>query len=333
MSISNKLKELFILRKGGGKTILKSGKRYILNKSGAVTELDNTDSATFDEYAEDPNNLLMLGDRGDLRQVETITRNLSVLFNSMVGINELYDVTPTALSAQIADSAAYNTGGLSFLDKIKIKGTLGDRVSFKVFVSNDNTVWEPVVAEMVHTFVSNNTLENVTADDTAPKYGYFKLVQNAADSPSLGDNSSSITGIVFLLKEIAVSKFFAKKQSGDLEALIATDYDLSMYIDDKPVADQKLYMFVAPQRLHIKQNFDGFLCNALVKPTAPFPIKVIHNGTEIGTMTVGMSGGLSFSDLARTTMEPSDTLLLEAASVPDASLEGLAITLNFERDA
>lgn len=333
MSISNKLKELFILRKGGGKTTLETGKRYMLSKSGALTTLDNNDNETFNALAEDPDTLLMLGDRGDLRQVETITRNLSVLFNSMVGVNELYDVTPAALSSQVANSAAYSVGGLAFLDKVKIKGTRGHRVSFTIFGSNDNTVWEQVGAEVTHNFSTSDTLEDVVADDSAPKFGYFKIIQSDADVPSPNDNRLPITGIVFLLKEVSVSKFFQKKESGDLEALIATDYDLSLYADGKPLSDQKLYMFVAPQRLHIKQNFDGFLCSARVNPSAPYLMKIRHNGAEIGTMTVTTGGALAFSALSRTTMEPSDTLILEAATVPDETLEGLAITLNFERDA
>lgn len=320
---TKKLRDLFVVRKGGGKTTLTPGKRYVITKAGTLRELGNEDTETFDQYAEDPNTLLMLGDRGDLRQLETIQRNISILFNSMVPLTDLYNVTATVLSPQIARSTVYDCGGLAFCAEARIKSSGNDTtLAFDVFGSTDQQTWE-LIDSKVADHVYSGSFKAVALRSDRPKYRYFKLEQTSV-------GADNVSGVVFLLKQKAVSKFFAKRDSGQLEALVATDYDQSSYVAGQPAEGSTIHRLVVPQTLSIKPNFDGFQLSAGTNPTTAYSVDVQHNGASIGTLQLSNTGSFTASGIGKTTLEPGDVLRL--VSGPAHGAAGMSVTLSFERD-
>lgn len=337
MSITNKLRDLFVIRRGGGKTNLEAGKRYALTREGALESIDTANTADFDQYVDDKNALVMLGDRGDLRQIETITRNLSVMFNSMVNQDELYTVTPESMSSQVTNDASFSVGGLAYCHQVRLIGTKDKAVSFTLQGSNDNVVWEQIGAEIQHTHATNG-MQNVDVDTAAPKYRYFKIVQGAEEQPAEGApplenpvNGTPITGVVFMLRDKSVSKFFAKDDAGNLESLVAKEYDLSLFVDGTMIADQFLYVLAVPKQLRIRNNFDGFLFNARVKPLVDTPLSIQHNDVEIGTATIKTDGAVVLSTISETVLDAGDWLALKAPSDVDATIADISVTLSFDR--
>lgn len=339
MSIASKIKDLFVIRRGGGQTKLEAGNRYALTRQGALKVIPNEDTTDFNKYVDDKDALVMLGDRGDLRQIETITRNLSVLFNSMVDQSELYNVTPESMSSQVINDASFSVGGLAYCNKVRILGTPSKTVSFTLFGSHDNVIWEQVGDEVTHTF-SGTTAESVDADSTAPKYRFFKIVQGAAEEVVVAEgeeppedplNATPITGAVFMLRDKSVSKFFEKDKAGNLESLVAKEYDLSLFIDGNLAPEQYLYVLAVPKQLRVRTNFDGFLFNATVKPLVDTVISILHNDVEIGTATIKTNGSVALSALEETILEAGDWLALKAKSDVDDTIANISVTLSFER--
>lgn len=331
MNIAKKLKDLFVVRRGGGATALKPGSRYVMDINGGLKEVPSSDDAAFEAAAEDPNALLMLGDRGDLRQLEVLTRNMSVLFNQMADLNELYDITPSELSAQVTNSQAYDFGGIAFCSEVRIKTLEAGKVSFDLLGSNNGTDYELLQAGMTHEFVEGGVQAKLTVRADLPKYRYFKIVQQDPDVPEAGYNAVGITGVVFLARQKAVSKFFPVSEYGELEQLAAEQYDLSSYIDGKPEAEQKLLVLVSPLALYIRQDFEGFVLNIGTPPTAPYQIRVMHNVDEIGTLDVATNGATSFSSLEKRLVQPGDRIALLAPPSPDETLADVSLTLSLER--
>lgn len=329
MRIQKKLRDLFVVRKDGGKQLLSPGKRYIISRAGAIRELVNADTETFDQHAEDQNTLLMMGDRGDLRQLETIQRNLSVLFNTMVDVNELYDVTPSVQSPQVARSMTYDVGGIAFCQQVRISGTATQAVSFKVYGSNDDATWEQLNSVFTHTFTGTGVLETVTLPTDTTKYRYFKLIQEAQDIPEIGYNTTAIAGIVFVLKDRAVEKYFPKSETGALESLTSKVHDMSLYMAGAPTDGETLYKFVVPETMYVKADFAGFALSAGTLPTADYILTVQHNGSPIGTLTLDSAGILSFSSVARIQLNVRDRLSVVSGAANGA--EDLSITFSFER--
>lgn len=337
MSITSKLKDLFVIRRGGGQTKLEAGQRYALTREGSLKTIPNENTDEFNQYVDDKDALVLLGDRGDLRQIETITRNLSVLFNNMVDQNEMYMVTPESMSAQVNNNASYAIGGLAYCNKVRIVGTPNKSVTFTLFGSHDNAVWEQIGTELTHTF-TKPTAEVIDVDTTAPKYRFFKIVQGeeevvAEGEPPLEDalNATPITGVVFMLRDKSVSRFFEKNEAGDLESLVAKEYDLSLFIDGTLSPDQYLYVLAVPKQLRIRTNFDGFLFNATTKPLVDTSLSILHNEVEIGTVTIKTTGSVVLSALEETVLEAGDWLALKAPNDVDSTISNLSVTLSFDR--
>ncbi|MDK1290239.1 hypothetical protein [Pseudoalteromonas umbrosa] len=339
MSVINKLRDLFVIRKGGGKTQLEAGKRYALTRSGALKTIPNNNTTEFNNYVDDKDALVLLGDRGDLRQLETITRNLSVLFNNTVDQNEMYTVTPVATSSQVTAGAVYSVGGLAYCSQVKLIGSPEQSVSFTLYGSNDNVDFELIGETISHTFTSDRP-ETIDVDRSAPKYRYFKIEQGPLTPPpepvegeplGSGVNEAPIIGVIFILQDISVSKFFEKDKAGNLASLVSKEYDLSLYAEGKLDSDQYLYVFAVPKQLKIRNNFDGFLFNTRIPPSADCILSIKHNDTEIGTATLQPNGSVVLSPIEETFIEAGDWLSLQAPTTPDVALEDISVTLSFER--
>lgn len=340
MSITSKLKDLFVIRQGGGQTKLEAGNRYALTRDGSLKTISNEDITEFNQYIDDKDTLVLLGDRGDLRQIETMTRNLSVLFNNMVDQSEMYDVTPESMSAQVNNNASYSVGGLAYCNKVRLVGTPNKSVTFTLFGSNDNVVWEQIGTKLTHRF-TKPTAEAVDVDTTAPKYRFFKIVQG--DEEVVTDesggvipqedalNATPITGVVFMLRDKSVSRFFEKNEAGDLESLVAKEYDLSLFIDGTLSPDQYLYVLAVPKQLRIRTNFDGFLFNVTTKPLVDTVLSIQHNDVEIGTVTIKVNGSVVLSSIEETILEAGDWLALKAPNDVDSTIANLSVTLSFDR--
>lgn len=331
MSLVSKLKDLLVVRRGGGTTVLSPQKRYAIKADGALQEFA-PDDKNFEVALADPTQLVMLGDRGDLRQLEVLTRNMSVLFNRMVDVNELYDIVPSALSAQVNAGQAYDFGGIAFCSEVRLKSSGAGKVSFDLMGSNNNASWELLEEAREFEFTSGaGALEKLMVRSDLPKYRYFKVVQREAGFPEEGFNEVGITGVVFLGRDKAVSKFFPVSEYGELEELAAEQYDMSVYIEGNPTVSQKLLVLVSPLALYLRANFDGFVVNVGTPPAADYVIAIHHNEEEIGTLTVLTNGAVAFSAIDRRLISPSDRIALVGAAESDESLADLSLTISLER--
>ncbi|TMP46340.1 hypothetical protein CWB96_00030 [Pseudoalteromonas citrea] len=314
----SKIEDLFVVRQGGGRHTLKPQKQYIITRQGAIKELESTD-IEFTEQIENPESLLLLGNKGDLRQLETIYRNLSVLFNGSVRKDEMYHITPTAISPLTTPGGSYDAKGMAYINKIRFKATPQSEVTYLVEGSNDDITWHTLANESL-TINDSGAVETTSAIGSS-KYRYFRATAT----------QGTIHDVVFLVEDIATSKFLPLDQAGRLQELNAETYDTTFFIQGGPHVSRKLLTFISPQVLYIRNNWGGFVGSADIPPHSPYDIALHLNNTPIGTMTINTDGNISMTTINRLALNPGDKLSLISASYADSQLADISLTLVFDR--
>ncbi|USD31129.1 hypothetical protein J8Z24_21710 (plasmid) [Pseudoalteromonas sp. SCSIO 43201] len=317
--------DLFVVRKGGGRQYLKANKRYVVTRQGAVVELDTSDPS-YAAQAENQEALLLLGDKGDLRQLETIYRNLTVLFNGSVRKEEMYHIEAGAISSVNAPNGSYDATGLAYLKSVRFKSTANTTVNYVVQGSNDDHTWHDIFEGSVTVPESESASDEGSVELIAPqgiaKFRYFRASAQAGED---------FREIVFVVEEIAKSKFLPLDEAGKLQELNSETYDVTFFVQGAPDLSTKLLTFVVPRELYIRNNWGGFIGFADTPPAAPYPIKVLINDVEKGTFTVDPNGTTSMSSLTRTKLVPGDRVSLLTPAYVDATMADLSLTLVFDR--
>ena len=134
-----------------------------------------------------------------------------------------------------------------------------------------------------------------------------------------------------MLRDKSVPRFFEKDKAGNLESLVAKEYDLSLFIDGTLTADQYLYVLAVPKQLRIRRNFDGFFFTPATLPSADTTVSVQLNDVEIGSITFTAAGAVIFSEIEETILDAGDWLVLKAPSDVDSKLSNISATLSFDR--
>jgi hypothetical protein len=105
-------------------------------------------------------------------------------------------------------------------------------------------------------------------------------------------------------------------------------YDLAFSVFDKPMASEQVVRFIVPRNIKIPANFVGSRAVAETAATAQTVFVVKKNGTQIATITFGISGSTAtFSTQAEVSFIAGDKLVVEAPASPDLTLANIDFTI------
>ncbi|MDK1290240.1 hypothetical protein [Pseudoalteromonas umbrosa] len=326
---NHKLHELFLMGKDGVKRILEPKKRYIMTKQGALRELlgaglNNNDDKAFDEQIGNKNSLVLSGDRGDLRQIETVIRNMSSIYSNAVMKDDIFHSNEGQPDGE--QSWAENTV-LSF-DEPRVISYLGvkhntvieEDIVITLQGSNDNSTWEDIQTIMVLGRAAA-PFENTKVLPSATTYQYLRWSKSGEilpDSVFIGHTS------------VLYDRFLGAAEGDRLSELIGESYDLSVFIDGGIPSGEELISFKAPQRLTLKANFQNCVAKVITPPNSASGITLLKNDTPIGVITLNTNGAVTAS-YPETVFEEGDRLMLKAGDIADPLLSDVALTLVMAR--
>jgi hypothetical protein len=109
----------------------------------------------------------------------------------------------------------------------------------------------------------------------------------------------------------------------------AQAYDITLWQEGKPDADQVMLKVKLPRAVAFASNFGGSTtAPADTAATAETVFSITKNGTEVGTITYAIGGTTgTFASTGAVSFALGDVLTIVAPSAQDATLEGIAICL------
>lgn len=286
-------------------------------------EIDS--SVSLKANADNANTLLILGDRGDLRQLETIQRNISALFSNAATSDDTFFkiASPVIVSPSIPQATVQDLKVPTELTAVIISGVLDPSVKtigLLLDASDDGISFERVGEPLYTPSVDGATFESTLSVPRA--YRYYKW----------GRMGTPPIDVKFKYGYQVVPKFLGRDESARLSELIAETYDLSIWNEGGVYNDEVLVTFSAPQKLSLPAGIAGSVGKALSNPSAAFGMDMLHNGSKFGVMTLNKSGALTASNAAKV-FNKGDRFSLKTGVIGDALLKDLALTLVFKRIA
>lgn len=322
-NIIRKLRDMFLVKPDGSRHNMAPGKHYVMTRQGTVEEVPDDDvDRVHDAYADNHNTLLALGSKGDLRQLETIIRNISSIHaNAVMPSDIFYRLAPDApRSGEVGQNVVVDLGVQHELRGLVVNNPLYP-TSINVFVygSNDNSTWTRVAALIVSRSDTSPAISQHPF--TTEPYRYYKWNTNNSQPPQAA----------FMIGDKFVPKYLSTAESNRISELVAEPYYLSMFVDGGVPSGEDLLRFVMPQRLYWRGGMDGKFGHVDTPPSAQFSMKVFKNGVHFDTFGINTNGDFSLTSGTRW-FEKGDVLLIKAQDTGDTSITGLALTITLERD-
>lgn len=108
-----------------------------------------------------------------------------------------------------------------------------------------------------------------------------------------------------------------------------TPYDIAVFFDGVPVADEDVLKFVAVRDYYLPEDLVGSRAVSTVSATAQTDLDIQKNGSSIGTIRwAAAATSATFIFAADVNFVAGDVLRIVAPTTPDATLEDIAITLD-----
>lgn len=334
MSGKHKLRELFLMGRDGLKKILEPSKRYIMSRQGDVIEVAQTGSSdesdtTFAAQVSNPNSLVVSGERGDLRQLETMIRNMTSIYSNAVMNSDLYHSTGggEATEQTLSTSGALNLFGLRRLNYLTVvvlghKGSDSDGFSIEIEGSLDNSTWEHVTTlEYTATAEREQTIFTKVIETPTPYRFLRRKSAYASDIPM---------SLVINHSPPEVERFLSSDEGGRINELVGESYDLSVFVEGGMPPDGEIVTFKAPQRLTLKANFEDCVGKCIAPPRSAFGLEVYKNTSKIGIITLHPSG-VPTATYPATVFNEGDRLTIKTSTIADSQLSDVALTLVFTR--
>lgn len=334
MSGKHKLRDLFLIGRDGLKKVLEPSKRYIMSRQGDVIEVGKAGSSegsdtTFNAQIDNINTLLASGERGDLRQLETIIRNMTSMYSNAAMHSDLYHASQGAESksfTMFADQGVnlFETLQLHYLTVVipDHKGNASPDVSIEIEGSLDNKIWEPITS-FTYTATADRdaTVFNKTISGAKP-YRFLRWSRGyASDIP---------VGLTAHCSPPYVKRFLSSDEGSRINELVAESYDLSVFIEGGMPSDDEVVTFKVPQRLTLKANFEDCVGKCVSPPKSAFGLEVYKNTSKIGIITLHPSG-VPTATYPETVFNEGDNFTIKANTIADAHLSDVALTLVFTR--
>lgn len=333
MSGKHKLRDLFLMGRDGNKQILEPKKRYVMTRTGGLLEVgasgsDAESDAAFDSKVENVNTLLVSGDRGDLRQIETIIRNMTSIYSNAVLRDDIFhtaeanpstDVSWDGVgSIDLAEPRMVNYVLVSIPDHL---ATSSDTLTIRLSGSNNDANWTQL-GEVVYT-ASDRTAEDVLEPIVLTEgYQYLKW--------SLAQPSDIPHTVTVGHSPILHQRFLASDDGGRIGELIGETYDLSVFVDGGMPSNDEILTFKAPQRLTLKANFEGCQGKCMTLPKSAFGLSVFKNTNQFGTITLNANGAVT-ATYSETVFNEGDSFVIKADTIADPQISDVALTLVFTR--
>lgn len=110
---------------------------------------------------------------------------------------------------------------------------------------------------------------------------------------------------------------------------VSQPYDISQFINGKPLASETLVRVIAPRVFSLAANFAGCYAYCTTTATASAVFNLLKNGANVGTVTfaVGATSG-TFSATAGVTFNAGDQFVIQAPETIDSTLSDLAFTMS-----
>lgn len=138
----------------------------------------------------------------------------------------------------------------------------------------------------------------------------------------------TMTGALELAGAPSTALEAATKAYVDGQFATQSPYDIGIFFEGIPAADQVLYRLNVPRGLSLPLNLTGSVADANVGATAAYSIDIRKNGVSIGSVDwAAAASTATFTFAAEVTFVSGDTLELVAPSTPDGTLENISVTL------
>jgi hypothetical protein len=118
-------------------------------------------------------------------------------------------------------------------------------------------------------------------------------------------------------------------QSTSPSSFTNTPYDIASGVSGPIGASQYVAYFLSPRSINIPANFSGSLASVLTSFTSAATFTIYHNGTSVGTISFAAGGTTgTFSTGSGFTLNPGDSLTIQAPSTADATAANLSIIID-----
>lgn len=138
--------------------------------------------------------------------------------------------------------------------------------------------------------------------------------------------SAELTGLAALSSQS--TGFVKRTAAGTYTTTAAAPYDVSNFINGKPLASEILIRTVIVRAISLQANFAGCLAYCSTAAAAAATLAILKNGVQVGTITfaIGAKSG-TFSTSSAITFNVGDQLVVTAPSTVDATLSDISISL------
>ncbi|MCP4526726.1 MAG: hypothetical protein GY833_12590 [Aestuariibacter sp.] len=343
------LRDLFLMGRDGKKNVLDPNKRYIMSRQGDLIEVsasgDNVDDdGEFNQQVDNINSLVVSGDRGDLRHLETIIRNMSSVYSNAVLKEDVLhtdEANPTAEKYWYQPTASGSNprfigyddtdfGQPRVINYLRIElpdhfESALDEYTFTLraghtgssFSIRQSLTYRPAD----HGGRGAKELIMVVTDPTAYQYAYCKLE---------GTGNLPITKVAVSHSPVLVDRFLGADEGNRINELVGESYDLSVFIEGGIPSSEQLLQFKVPQRLTLKANFEDCVGKCMTRPKSALGIAVYKGSTQLGILTINSNGAVT-ATYPETVFNVGERLVLKSTSIGDPQLSDVALTFVFTR--
>lgn len=153
-------------------------------------------------------------------------------------------------------------------------------------------------------------------------------VVTPAASPFLLKTGGTLTGALVLPGAPTAPLQAATKAYVDTRFLTVNPYDLAVFYNGIPGADQDILRFVAGRDFYLPAGLTNSAAYAAVAATAAYDIDVRKNGVSVGTISWAIgANSATFTFASDVAFTGGDRLELIGQTTPDATLEDVFVTL------
>ncbi len=334
------LRDLFLMGRDGKKNVLDPNKRYIMSRQGDLIEVsasgDNVDDdGEFNQQVDNINSLVVSGDRGDLRHLETIIRNMSSVYSNAVLKEDVLhtdEANPTAEQAW-GDRTSLNLGQPRILNFLRVElpdhyDTVTGELRINLKAGHDGTNWKHLGTEtyIVEESGGRHAKELLMViEDTTPYSHVFWYATTPA-----GVNDIPIAKVEVNHSPVLVDRFLGADEGNRINELVGESYDLSVFIEGGIPSSEQLLQFKVPQRLTLKANFEDCVGKCMTRPKSALGIEVYKGSTQLGILTINSNGAVT-ATYPETVFNVGERLVLKSTSIGDPQLSDVALTFVFTR--
>tara|TARA_B100000700_G_scaffold311500_2_gene393644 strand:+ start:111657 stop:112676 length:1020 start_codon:yes stop_codon:yes gene_type:complete len=334
----------------GKKNVLDPNKRYIMSRQGDLIEVsasgDNVDDdGEFNQQVDNINSLVVSGDRGDLRHLETIIRNMSSVYSNAVLKEDVLhtdEANPTAEkywyphprdSGKNTDNIGNDDsdfGQPRVINYLRIElpdhfESASDEYTFTLRAGHTGSSF-PIVESLTYRPAEHGgrgakELVMVVTDPTPYQYAYCKIDEGGY---------LPITKVAVSHSPVLVDRFLGADEGNRINELVGESYDLSVFIEGGIPSSERLLQFRVPQRLTLKANFEDCVGKCMTRPKSALGIEVYKGSIQLGILTINSNGAVT-ATYPETVFNVGERLVLKSTSIGDPQLSDVALTFVFKR--